>query len=252
MKPPHLILITVIALFFTQFSGIAQENKGFDLLKDNIESLLPPLEKIIDTAIARNPYIKFRDLQIVVNEHKLKADRLDWTRDVGFQTDVRYGTFDNFATNVVEGQNPALSSTRNTQTNYGIGGYIRIPFYDFLNRRNQIKLSKAEVEQAQNYSQVQRNELRQLVVKQYNELIVKHRLLKIKSKYAETARINMEMAEKQFLNGVVSIAEYSNITEIVARSEADYETSKMDFRTAFMILEEIVGIKFNLTDKLNY
>ena len=81
-------------------------------------------------------------------------------------------------------------------------------------------------------------------------MIVKHKLLKIKSKYAETAKINMEMAEKQFLNGVVSVAEYSAITEIVSRSEADYESSKMDFRTAFMILEEIVGIKFNLTDKL--
>ena len=250
MKQPPFILILFITLLSTQFSVIAQENKGFDLLKDNIESILPPLQEIIDTAIARNPYVKFRDLQIVVNEHKLKADRLDWTRDLGFQTDVRYGTFDNFATNVVEGQNPALSSTRNTQTNYGIGGYIRIPFYDFLNRRNQIKLSKAEIEQAQNYSQVQRSELRQLVIKQYNELIVKHKLLKIKSKYAETAKINMEMAEKQFLNGVVSVAEYSAITEIVSRSEADYESSKMDFRTAFMILEEIVGIKFNLTDKL--
>lgn len=250
MKQPPFILILFITLLSTQFSVIAQENKGFDLLKDDIESILPPLQEIIDTAIARNPYVKFRDLQIVVNEHKLKADRLDWTRDLGFQTDVRYGTFDNFATNVVEGQNPALSSTRNTQTNYGIGGYIRIPFYDFLNRRNQIKLSKAEVEQAQNYSQVQRSELRQLVIKQYNELIVKHKLLKIKSKYAETAKINMEMVEKQFLNGVVSVAEYSAITEIVSRSEADYESSKMDFRTAFMILEEIVGIKFNLTDKL--
>lgn len=148
MKQPPFILILFITLLSTQFSVIAQENKGFDLLKDDIESILPPLQEIIDTAIARNPYVKFRDLQIVVNEHKLKADRLDWTRDLGFQTDVRYGTFDNFATNVVEGQNPALSSTRNTQTNYGIGGYIRIPFYDFLNRRNQIKLSKAEVEQA--------------------------------------------------------------------------------------------------------
>ena len=156
-----------------------------------------------------------------------------------------------FASNVVEGQNPALTSTRNTQTNYGVGAYIRIPFYDFLSRKSQITSAKAEIAQAQSYSLVQRNELRQLVIKQYNEVIVKHRLLKIKSRYAETARINLAMAEKQFLNGVITVAEYSSTTEIVSRSETDFESSKMEFRTAFMILEEIVGIKFNLTNKLN-
>lgn len=220
-------------------------------MKDDIESLLPPLETIIDSAIARNPYVKYRDLQIVVNEHKLKANRSEWTRDIGIQTDVRYGTFDNFATNVVEGQNPALTSTRNTQANYGVGAYIRIPFYDFINRKNQINLSKAEVGQAQSYSSIQRNELRQQVIKQYNELIIKQRILKIKSRYATTAKINMEMAEKQFLNGVISIAEYSSISEIVSRSESDFESSKMDFRTAYMILVEIVGMNFNLTNNSN-
>ncbi len=251
MSRHHFILIIFFTLLLIQFTGIAQEKKEFDLFKDNIELILPPLETIIDSAIARNPYVKFRDLQVTVNEQKLKSNRLEWTRDLGFQTDVRYGTFDNFASNVVEGQNPALTSTRNTQTNYGVGAYIRIPFYDFLSRKSQITSAKAEIAQAQSYSLVQRNELRQLVIKQYNEVIVKHRLLKIKSRYAETARINLAMAEKQFLNGVITVAEYSSTTEIVSRSETDFESSKMEFRTAFMILEEIVGIKFNLTNKLN-
>lgn len=244
-------LIIFFTLILIQFHGIAQQNKAFDLFKDNIESILPPLETIIDSAIARNPYVKFRDLQIAMNEQKLSTSRLEWTRDLGFQTDMRYGTFDNFASNVIAGQNPALTSTKSTELNYGVGAYIRIPFYDFLSRRHQVKFAKAEVAQAQSYSLVQRNELRQLVIKQYNEVIVKHRLLKIKSKYAETAKINMEMAEKQFLNGVVNVAEYSSITEIVSRSETDFESSKMEFRTAYMLLEEIVGIKFNLTNKLN-
>jgi outer membrane protein TolC len=247
----HQILIFFYVLLIFHSPAVSQESKKFDLFKDNIESILPPLEAIIDTAIARNPYVKFRDLQITVNEHKLKASRLEWTRDLGVQTDVRYGTFDNFATNIVAGQNPSLQSTTNTQTNYGFGAYIRVPFYDFLQRKNQIRQAKAEVAQATSYLQVQRSELRQLVIKQYNEVIIKHRLLKIKSRYIETAKINLVMADKQFLNGVITIAEYSSITEIVSRGEAEFESSKIDFQTAFMILEEIVGAKINLTDKLN-
>jgi len=238
--------LLIIILLINQLSGFAQQNKGPDLLIDGIESMLPSLETIIDSAIANNPYVKFRDLQITVNTHKLKSDRAEWTRDIGFQTDVRYGTFDNFASNVVEGQNPALSSTRNTQTNYGIGAYIRIPFYDFLNRKNQIKMAKAEIEQAKSFSQVQRNELRQLVIRQYNELIIKQRLLKIKAKYTETSRIHMQMVEKEFINGAITLTEYSSLSEIASRAESELESAKMDFRTAYMILEEIVGMKFNL------
>jgi len=247
----HSILICLFILLF-QSKGIAQQGNGFDLLKDNIELILPPLETILDSAIRRNPDVKFRDMQVIMDEHKLKAYKVDWTRNLGIQTDALYGTFDNISSNTTNGgSNPAMLTTRSSQLNYGAGAFIKIPLYDLINRKNQNKLARAEIEQAQNSSQSQRNAVRQLVIKQYNDLIVKQRLLKIKSKYVETARINMAMAEKQFLNGIINISEYSSVTEIVSRSEADFESSKMEFRTAYMLLEEIVGIKFNLTNKLN-
>jgi len=219
-------------------------------MKDNIEFLLPPLETIIDSAIAKNPYVRLRDLQIVINEHKLKSFKADWTRNLGVQTDALYGTFDNISANTTNGgSNPAMLTTRSTQLNYGAGAFIKIPLYDLINRRNQNRQAKADIDQAKSYAMEQRTELRQIVIKQYNELLIKHRILKIKSRYIETAKINLEMAEKQFLNGVINVAEYTSVTEIVARGESDYETSKMEFKTAFMLLEEIVGIKFNLNEK---
>jgi outer membrane protein TolC len=244
-------LFLLFSISLTHLTGYSQQSKTFDLSTDNIELMLPPLETIIDSAIAKNPYVKSRDLQITVNTLKLKSDRADWTKNIGFQSDVRYGTFDNFASNVVQGQNPSLLSTRTTQTNYGVGAYIRIPLYDIINRKNQINSTKAEIEQAKSFSLVQRNELRQLVIRQYNELIVKQRLLKIKIKYAETSRTHMELVEKEFLNGAITLTEYSSLSEIASRAESDFENAKMEFRTAYMMLEEIVGIKFNLSNKLN-
>ena len=251
MNHRNSFLICLFMLLF-QSPGIAQQGNGFDLLKDNIELILPPLETILDSALRKNPDVKFRDMQVVMDEHKLKAYKIDWTRNLGIQTDALYGTFDNISSNTTNGgSNPAMLTTRSSQLNYGAGAFIKIPLYDLFNRKNQNNLAKAEIEQAQNSSQSQRNAVRQIVIKQYNDLIVKQRLLKIKSKYVETARINMAMAEKQFLNGIINISEYSSVSEIVSRSEADFENSKMDFRTAYMLLEEIVGIKFNLTNKIN-
>lgn len=231
---------------FFNFSGFSQESGNFNVLEDNIESMLPPLETIIDSAIANNPEIKFRDLQIIVNKYKLSTERNLWTRDIGVQTDVRYGTFNNFSTNTSEGQSPSNIATLSSQLNYGVGAYIKLPFFDFVNRKNQVQMATTEVKQAESFAQTQRNELRQIVIKQYNDLIVKHRLLKIKSKHAETSKINMQMVEQEFTNGIISVSEYARISETVTRTEIDFENSRMEFLTAYMILEEITGIRFNL------
>ena len=47
-------------------------------------------------------------------------------------------------------------------------------------------------------------------------------------------------------DGIISVSEYSRISEIVTRTEIDLENSRMEFLTAYMILEEITGIRFNL------
>ena len=241
-----LFILGNILLF--QFYGVAQSVQKSDLFKIEIESVLPPLGNLIDSAVSHNPYVRFRDLQIIVNKCKYNADRSQWLRNVGVQTDIRRGTFDNFSTNTSEGQNPSLLATRSSQTNYGIGAYIKFPIYDFVNRKNQMNLSKTELEQAERMAEVQRDEVRQLVIRQYQELILNQKLIRNKSKYFETAKVSMAMAEKEFQNGVIPVGEYSRISEIVNRADDDFETARINFITSYLILEEIVGVKFNLNN----
>lgn len=240
----------IVALLFWGISltANAQIQEQDDLLNGDITQLLLPMDALIDSALAHDPYVKYRDLQLTVNKCKLKADQSQWARNLGIQTDVRHGTFDNFSTNTSEGQTPSLFATRSNQTNYGVGAYIKFPIYDILNRKNQIKLAKSELEQAESMAEVQRNEVRQLVIRQYNDLVLKHRLLKIRIKHLETAHVNYIMVEKEFSNGVVNVTEFSRISEITARAESDFETARIDFITAYLVLEEIVGFKFNITN----
>lgn len=241
----------ILSLLSLHLSGRTQEDKiNNGIAIENIASLLPPLETIIDSAIANNASIKFRDLQIEINNHKLISNRAEWTKDFGFQADVAYGTQAYLETSVSENLSTTLTTTPYTETNYSLGAYLRIPIYDFLNRKNQIKLDKAEIQQAQSLSQVQRNDLRQIIIKQYNDLIVKQKLMNIKIKYNETTKLRMQMVEKEFINGSVSLGDYSSFLEISSRAESELESAKMDFRTSYMIFEEIVGIKFNLLSKI--
>ncbi len=249
IKNKLFITCLVGLMLMHQIQCAAQTEKEKDQINVEIGSLLPPLGILIDSALAHNPSVKIRDLQIMVNNCEVIAMRMEWMRNLGFQTTVQYGTYNNFSSNSAEGQVTDLLATKSSQTNYGIGGYVKFPLFDFVGRKNQINLSQFELEQARQMAEVQRNEVRQLVIKQYNDLILKHKLFRNKLKYRGTAQLSMEMAENEFKNGVISIGEYSRIAEIESRSDADYESARIDFITSYLILEEIVGEKFNVIDE---
>ena len=196
--------------------------------------------------MANDPYVQFRQLQLSVNTFKVKEVQYEWTRNLGLQANLGYGTFDYLYNNTLGGQTPPTYTTQQNLTQYGVGAYIRFPIFDVIGRNNQISLAKTETLQAGQMIEVQAREVRERVIMQYNNLIEKQHLLKILVKYVETSRINMQMAEKEFANGVISISEFTRISEIVNRAETEFESSKMEFQTAHMLLEETVGIKLNI------
>lgn len=244
MKKNSLYLIAVLMLLCTNF-GFSQElnQPGFDT---NINSLLPPLQTLIDSAIQKNPEIRFSNSVVKANEYKLQSEKSYWTRNIGVQTDVRYGTFNNFSTNTAEGQVPSLIATSETQTNYGIGLYMKFPLYDLINRKNQTGLAKAEIEQAQAKAESQITNTRQMVILHYNDVIMKHNLFQNKLKSIETERINLKMVEEEFKNGITPVVEFARIHQIASLAEDDLERAKMEFITSYMILQEITGLQFNM------
>ena len=241
-----LLIITGLFCFFLRLQGFSQKEASFNMLKDDITSYLPSLDVLIDSAISNDPSIRFRNQQLIVNHSKLRTSQTRWSNNIGVQADVRYGTFDNFSTNTAAGQSPSIVATATTQTNFGVGAYIKFPVFDLVDRRNQIKLARTEIDQAQSMADQQTKEVRERVITQYNELVKKQNLLKILSRYLETSRLNLQMAEKEFINGTIPVTEFARITDIVTRSETDFEILRMDFRTAYMVLEEITGIKLHI------
>jgi len=241
----HILMIALVPVLHSSLL-VAQQAKPYDPVKEDIQSRLPSLETLIDSAVAHDPYVSFRFKQIYINSCKLHSDQKQWMRDIGFQADYRYGTFDNFSTNTSEGQSPTSFSTTRSESKYGLGAYIKFPLFDIVNRTNQVNLAKGEINQASDMYEMQVGEVRQKVIRQYNDLIVRQKIFQIKTKYLETARMNGLMAEKEFLNGIINVSEYARLASINSQAEADYESAKMDFKTSYMILEEIVRMKLNI------
>jgi len=111
-----------------------------------------------------------------------------------------------------------------------------------------MQLARLEVDEAKSMAEFQEEEIRQTVIKLYQDLILKQKLLQIRSKSLGDGRVNMEMVEKEFRNGVVQISEYVRITGMTSNLEADYESAKSEFITAKQLLEDMVGFVFGLTN----
>lgn len=246
MNPFRICFILIWFVLLAPCYSFGQQKKAFDLLEDDIQDYMPPLAVLIDSAIINDHYVNFRKRQIDVNFNKLVRDRRQWMRDIGFQADMRYGNFDNFSTNTAEGQSPTVFATTRSETKYGLGAYIKFPLFDLISQRNQVNMAKTEILQAEDMYMMQKTEVRQKIIEQYNTVILNQKLLIIKAKFLETSRVNMLMTEKEFLNGVITVSEYARLSSIVYQAEEEFEKQKSEFKTSYMILEEMIGYKLNI------
>ncbi|MFQ3180604.1 MAG: outer membrane protein TolC [Polaribacter sp.] len=242
-----LYVLSILCLTVISCNSIKAQTSEFeDNSSKAIEFKFPPLQVVIDSAIKRSPMLSFRKHHIGVVESTLESERIYWTRNLGIQGDSRYGNLSNFATSE-DGVSNTAALTTAKQFNYSIGVYLKFPVFDVLNRKNQIKLAKLEVEEAISMAEFTKEEIRQTVIRLYQDLVLKQKLLQIRSRSLGDGRVNMEMVEKEFRNGVVPISEYVRINGMTANMEADYEKAMSEFITAKQLLEDMAGFVFGLT-----
>jgi outer membrane protein TolC len=242
-----LYVLSILCLTVISCNSIKAQTSEFeDNSSKAIEFKFPPLQVVIDSAIKRSPMLSFRKHHIGVVESTLESERIYWTRNLGIQGDSRYGNLSNFATSE-DGVSNTAALTTAKQFNYSIGVYLKFPVFDVLNRKNQIKLAKLEVEEAISMAEFTKEEIRQTVIRLYQDLVLKQKLLQIRSRSVGDGRVNMEMVEKEFRNGVVPISEYVRINGMTANMEADYEKAMSEFITAKQLLEDMAGFVFGLT-----
>lgn len=241
-----IICIYFIVLQFGNLNAQMSNSSNDTIFKSNIFEF-PPLEVVIDSVIKNSAMVNFRKNHVGVKESTLASERIYWTRNFGVQGDARYGNLSNFATNS-DGVSNTAALTTTRQFNYSIGIYLKFPVFDFFNRKNQLALAKLEVQEAENMVEFQKQEIRQTVIRMYQDMLLKKNVLQIRSKSLADAKVNMQMVEKEFRNGVVAISEYVRINSITANMEADYEKAMSEFITVKKMLEDMAGFVFGLNN----
>ena len=210
------------------------------------EFKFPPLEVVIDSVLKRSAMMSFRKNNIGAKESTLASERIYWSKNLGIQADTRYGNLSNFATSE-DGFSNTAALTTSKQFNYSVGFFVKFPLFDGLNRKNQIRLAKFEVDAAKDMLEFEKEQLRKRVIVLYQDLILKQKILQIKSRSLGDGRVNMQMVEKEFRNGVVPLSEYVRIVGMTENMEAYYAKAMSEFITTKLLLEDMAGFVLGLT-----
>ena len=243
----QLLSKSLVVLVFFSFNFLFSQADMLEVYAGRTKSKtsLPPIEVIIDSVLKNNAMLDYRKNSVKRLETYVKSNRIDITRHLGFSVESRYGNFNNFSTND-NGQVITPIATTTKQFNYSYGVFLRLPLFDMLNRKKLLKAAKLEVEEAKSLAEAEVENMRQIVINLYQDIILKEELLEIKARSLGDGKVNMQMVEKEFRNGVVPIAEYVRITSITSNLEIEYVKAKSEFVLAKDLLEDLAGFKFDI------
>ena len=158
-----------------------------------------------------------------------------------FLSSYQYGT--NYSA-VNEASNPNRFSTNQTGF-YNIGAGFQLPIINIINRKHLIKQTQSQIDIAMNEKENAALFVKQRVIEYYQELKLAHKLVLISSNIKQSAQLNYNMAERDFLQGQITVDQNSRVLDIVNKSKIEYETYLNRFQTGLMQLDTYTGISFS-------
>lgn len=216
------------------------------LEKNDLAKNLPPLDTLIKMAKANSPRLKFFDADYEFWDGQITLARRAWLSNINLEAGYGYGIFDNLSNQQIAGDPGSQTLFSSEQSRYTVGASIRLPLSSVFNRNRDIKNAKAEAKKSQHQKEYAEWELEQLIVKQYNNLMKAHRLFFINASIVESSKLQSIRAEKDFKNGVINLADYTRLQQMLNQAIRAYESQRAEFLIAFKALEGTVGIQIEM------
>jgi outer membrane protein TolC len=243
--------LCISSILFAQIKTNDKTGKlqKFNPLTDNVEDVLPPLSVLLDSAVVHSAQANYESLHAMRNYYEIVRARQSWTQYLGFNLDGGWGNWETRDRDMIQSQS-TYGTTNSFRWNYDAQLWVRYPLSAAITRSNEIKFSKKEMEMSLSLRDQRAREARLDVIRYYNAMLQAQSKLKISNDYQSYTMIQMKMADMQFLNKEIEVAEYARLKEIQTRGAYDFEQFKSDFSMNYQLLEETTGIKFNLINEL--
>jgi len=227
-------IVTYILLIILQTNLKAQTEIPDSVLK------VPPLGDAIDMAIEHSPLLKSSDIETTIKKFQLKSVRREWLDNMGIESFYKYGSIDNVNIQNI-GNTDQITNAQTTDTRYSVGVYLKMSFFAFINQNNKNKIALEEIKKSEYHQEFIRNEIRKIVIKQYNEYLYNKKLISIKNKAYIATQMQVEKANIDYENGNLNLYEMTKVMESATKAETEYYKAIADFKVSYLLLMELIG-----------
>lgn len=232
-------ILLAILMFSTSIIAQIVDEKGLRPNEgSNLMSLLPPLQMLIDSAIANSPEISIAKASITQSEHDVRIGYKDWTELIGVTGRYTYGQF------VASDLDGAIGLSE-PRGGYQVFAGVTIPLGYFATRNDRIASLKADLDMDKQGKRRVEMDIRDQVIVTYNRLLLLQRLINISAEARESAILQYQMAENRFRNGEINLEELGRATDLRANFMSEYEKLRAEFTNVYTELERIVGTPFS-------
>jgi outer membrane protein TolC len=196
------------------------------------------MEALIDTALANSAQLESRDQLIRMKQNELAKLKNDWADLFGLYASTSYG-------------NGSISSTQSIVTDvilsnqstfrFGVGLSVSLAPGYWLKRKNEKQIRASSIKFESAMRRQDERFIKEALVNIYLTLEYHRETFLIANANYEANHTTVQLAEKRFLAGDVSIDVYNNIRLLHNKMRIEIEQYKRYLRKAYMDLELLVG-----------
>lgn len=228
-----LLWVGVVHQGLGQSFGRSQSNTtDLDSLIIDLADYLPPLNMLIDSAVANAPAIDYYRQRQLMFEYEMAAFNKDW------MSGIRFGAGYNIGSNALIESGLALSGY-----NYGVSVYI--PLSTFFGQRDKAKASMAASASENAKKEETELSIRKEVEETYSRLFMLRDLIKEATNAKESSQFIYEQSEERYVNGEITINELGQLADLRSRWANNYITLKNQFYDTYRQLQRLVGVPFS-------
>jgi outer membrane protein TolC len=201
---------------------------------------LRPLEELLNEAQTNSPLLKMQAINAELLYSELRLLKKEWSNYVALSSSFQVGNVQ-FIDNLSGGSSPDVRTVTRENIFAVAGVTLRLPLSDFITRSERRKQLELQLEQERFNQQQKEFELRQIVIRQYNDLQRALRILEIRNNDLNFHILASETAERFFREGNMKLDEYTSAYNKRNEAEVRLEETKLDAQLLFLLLQEVVG-----------
>jgi outer membrane protein TolC len=211
-----------------------------------IESELPELHVLLDSALINSPLLKVSDKQISQVLEQIKIEKKSWSEYFSLDANAKYGLYNQLTiSDITSGEQAETGvQSKDQQLNYYVGITFKMPLSDIAKKGNKLKILNDNISEKKQEREELKQQLQQLIIKEYYNLVFLSKSLKINQEILQSLTASLMKSERDFQSGTISIENYNAMLIQKSKAEENYFKVKSEYYAQYKNLELITGCKF--------